>query len=94
MPTEQYASAPSPIILFIILGAIWYFLIIKPQMNKQKEHKQRVSSLKKNDEVITAGGIHGTIVNVKDKTVIVRVDDTVKIEVDKEAISTVTNAGA
>jgi preprotein translocase subunit YajC len=47
-----------------------------------------IASLKKNDEVITAGGIHGTIVNVKDHTVTLKVDDNVKVEVQKGSIST------
>ena len=47
-----------------------------------------VSSLKKNDEVVTSGGIHGTIVNVKDATVVLRIDDNVKIEIQKSAIGT------
>jgi len=48
-----------------------------------------VSGLKKNDEVITAGGIHGTVVNVKDRSVIVRVDDNVKIEIERDFVSTI-----
>ena len=69
---------------------IFYFVVIKPQRKQQLEQEKTRKNLKKNDEVVTAGGIHGTVVNVKDKTVILRVDDNVKIEVDKEAINTVT----
>ena len=74
-----------PIILIFI---IFYYLLIKPQKKAQNEHKKMVASLKKNDEVITAGGIHGTIVNVKDHTVTLKVDDNVKVEVQKISIST------
>jgi len=81
-----------PIIPYILIIAIFYFLIIRPQKTKQKEHKKMVNGLKKNDEVITAGGIHGTVVNTKDLTLILRIDDNVKIEVDKEAITTVTKS--
>lgn len=88
MVTEQAPSLlQSPILLFIIIFAIWYFLVIKPQKKKQDQHKQQLADLKKNDEIVLASGIHGTIVNVKEKTLIVRIDDNVKIEVDKEAVS-------
>jgi preprotein translocase subunit YajC len=53
------------------------------------EHKKMIQNLKKNDEVITTGGIYGTIVNVKDNTVILRIDDNVKIEIQKDFISVV-----
>ena len=74
-----------PIILVFI---VFYFLLIKPQKKQQDEHKKMVAGLKKNDEVITAGGIHGTVVNVKDHTVTLKVDDNVKVEVQKGSIST------
>jgi preprotein translocase subunit YajC len=74
-----------PIILIFI---IFYFLLIRPQKKAQDEHKKMVASLKKNDEVITAGGIHGVIANVKESTVTLKVDDNVKIEVSKNSIST------
>jgi preprotein translocase subunit YajC len=48
-----------------------------------------IAKLSKNDDVVTAAGIHGTIVNVKDKTVVVRVDDNCKIEIDKDFVSVV-----
>jgi len=72
--------------LLAIFG-IFYFLIIKPQQKKQKEHEAMIASLKKNDEVVTLGGIHGTIIQVKDKTVNLRVDENTKIEVDKVSIA-------
>ena len=74
----------------ILIFGIFYFLLIKPQQDKQKEHVRMVSELKKNDEVITAGGIHGLVVNVKDTSVVLKVDENVKIEVEKTHISQVT----
>jgi len=74
-----------PIILIFI---IFYFLLIKPQKKQQDEHKKMVAGLKKNDEVITAGGIHGTIMNVKEHSVTLKVDDNVKVEVQKSSIAT------
>jgi len=81
---------PNPVInLFplILIFIIFYFLLIRPQKIRQRGHQKMISELKKNDEVITAGGIHGVIVNVKEKTVILRVDDNTRIEVEKTAIA-------
>jgi len=69
-----------------LIFAIFYFLLIRPQRQKEKEHQLMLSRLAKNDEVITSGGIHGVVVNVKDKTVVLRVDENVKIEVEKNCI--------
>ncbi|MBD3245950.1 MAG: preprotein translocase subunit YajC [Candidatus Omnitrophica bacterium] len=71
----------------IFIFAIFYFLLIRPQKKKQKEHQELVQKLAKNDEVVTAGGIHGTIVNVKEKTFILRVDEQSKIQIDKSAVA-------
>ncbi len=91
MPAEQTVPPlfQFPIIPYIIIILIFYFLVFKPQRAKQKERKTLLANLKKNDQVITSGGIHGTIVNVKDKTVVIRIDDAARMEVDKEAILTV-----
>ena len=72
-----------PVVLIFI---VFYFLLIRPQKKTQDEHKKMVAGLKKNDEVITAGGIHGTIMNVKDTTVTLKVDDNVKVEVQKSSV--------
>ena len=85
------SSAPNPLINLlpiVMIFIIFYFLLIKPQKKQQDEHRKMVAVLKKNDEVITSGGIHGTIVNVKDHTVILKVDDNVKVEIQKGSITT------
>ncbi|MFH1847640.1 MAG: preprotein translocase subunit YajC [Candidatus Omnitrophota bacterium] len=84
---------PSPIanlLPILLIFGIFYFLLIRPQQKKQKEHQQLLQELQKNDEVITSGGIHGTITNVKDATVTVKIDDNVKVELQKSSISSVT----
>lgn len=86
----QAAQKPPMTANFVFIGlifAIFYFLIIRPQKQKQVEHQKMVRSLKKNDEVITIGGIHGTVINVKDNSVILRIADNMKIEVQKNAIA-------
>ena len=69
--------------------AIFYFFIIKPQNKKQKDTQRMISELKKFDKVVTIGGIRGVIQNVKDTTVIIKVDDNTKIEFSKSAVSSV-----
>jgi preprotein translocase subunit YajC len=78
----------------IIIAVLFYFLLIRPQQKKQKEHQQLVTSVKTGDKVITAGGIHGIVSNVKETTFLVKVADNVKIEFDKSAITSVTKAEA
>ncbi|NQU19197.1 preprotein translocase subunit YajC [bacterium] len=87
-PASQspFASMLFPIILIYI---IFYFVLIRPQRKEQKEHKGMIENLKKNDEVITNGGIHGTIVNVKDNSLVLKIDDNVKIEIQKSSIATI-----
>jgi preprotein translocase subunit YajC len=90
----QNPQAVNPLVnLFplVIIFIIFYFLLIKPQKLKEKEHQKMQEGLNKNDEVVTSSGIHGTIVNVKDKTVILRVDDNVKIEIEKNCIAYIKN---
>ncbi len=82
--------APSPLAglfpIFLIFG-IFYFLLIRPQQKQQKKHRELLSQLKKNDEVVTNGGIHGTVVNVDEETVTLRVDDNTRIKFQKNTIS-------
>ena len=68
-----------------------YFVLFRPQMRRQKEQQRLVSALKTGDRVVTNAGIHGLISNVKDTTVIVKVADNVKIEMEKSAVTTVLN---
>ena len=86
------ASGIMTFLPFIAIIAIFYFLIIRPQNKKQKETQQMLSALKKGDRVITAGGIHGTIHGVRERSVIVKVDDSTKIEFNRSAIASITSA--
>lgn len=93
MPQGQTANPLlSLLVPFIFIYVIFYFLIIRPQKRKEKEHKQMLSNLSKNDEIVTAGGIHATIVNVKEKTFVARIDDNVKIELEKTSVAHVKRA--
>jgi len=86
------AASGSPIMSLmpiVIIFVIFYFLLIRPQKKAQEDHKKMVAALNKNDEVVTTGGMHGTIVNVKDTSVVLRVDDNTKIEMQKSAVGTI-----
>ena len=76
---------------FIVIIAIFYFLIIRPQNKKQKETQKMLQALKKGDKIVTIGGVHGTISAVKEGSVIVKVDDNVKMEFSRSAIATVVS---
>lgn len=78
----------------IIIAVLFYFLLIRPQQKKQKEHQKLVASIKTGDKVITNAGIHGIVSNVKETTILLKVADNVKIEMDKAAVVTVTKAAA
>jgi preprotein translocase subunit YajC len=90
MPTQQ--GGASMFLPMILIFAIFYMLVFRPQKKEQKQKQKMRDTLKKNDQAVTAGGIHGTIVLTKEKTVVLRVDDNVKIEFDREAIATITSA--
>jgi preprotein translocase subunit YajC len=85
-------AAPSPIAQFaplIFIGVIFYFLLIRPQQKQRKEQQKPIEALKTGDKVVTSAGIYGLISNVKEKTVLLKVADNVKIEIDKAAVATV-----
>lgn len=85
------ASAGPPAIVsffpLILIFVIFYFLLIRPQQKKAKEHKEMVSNIKKGDHIITSGGIHGTVMNVSDDTVSIEVANQVRIKVTKSHVS-------
>jgi preprotein translocase subunit YajC len=77
-------GSPLPTLLFFgLMFAAMYFLMIAPQRKKQKEHEKMLAALQSGDEIVTTGGIYGTITNVKDDRFVVRVADDTKIEVGK-----------
>lgn len=71
---------------FIVIAFAFYFLIIRPQNKKQNELKDKISKVKKDDKVLTVGGIIGTIEKVDDTEVVLRVDEKTKITFTKTAI--------
>ena len=86
-PNVAQPNAIVSLMPIIFIFGIFYFLLIRPQQKKQKEHQNMVAELKKNDEVVTNGGIHETVVNVKDHTLILKIDENVKVEINKNAVA-------
>ncbi len=77
----------------IVLIAVMYFLMIRPQMKRAKEHKGMLEKLAKGDEVITNGGIAGTVTDIGDNFVTVEVADNVRVRVQKAAVGNVLPKG-
>lgn len=85
---------PNPIasfLPFVLMFLVLYFLLLRPQMKKQKNQQRMIDELEKNDEIVTSGGIHGTILNIKDDILVVKIADNVKIEISRAAVSRVKN---
>ncbi len=88
-------AAPNPLAMlfpFLMMFLIFYLLVFRPQTQARKTHQQMLNELKKFDEVATTGGLLGTIVNMKTDTVTLRVDENVRIEVEKSAITRLVRA--
>ena len=86
------SSGGSMVTTFITFGLIivvFYFLIIRPQRKRDKDSKAMISAVQKGDKVVTIGGIRGTIMSVKDSIIVLKVDDTTKLELNKSAVSSV-----
>jgi preprotein translocase subunit YajC len=86
-PSGAQPSMLTTLLPFLFMGVIFYFMLIRPQQKRQKQHQQLLAALKTGDKVVTASGIHGMIANVKERTFLLKVADNVKIEIDKSAIA-------
>ncbi len=71
----------------LLVFAVFYFLLIRPQQRKQKEHRAMLANLKRNDEVITSGGLYGTVVQISDQVVTLEIAPNVRVRVVKEQIA-------
>lgn len=74
------------LLMMLLIFVVMYFFMIRPQQKKQKELVQFRNSLKKGDKVVTVGGIYGVVTEIKDKYVLMEVDNNVKLRVDKSSI--------
>ncbi|MBF0280951.1 MAG: preprotein translocase subunit YajC [Zetaproteobacteria bacterium] len=81
--SEGFAS----LIPLVLIMVIFYFLLIRPQQKRAKEHSNMVSELKRGDKIITGGGIHGTISKVQDNTLTIEISDGVNITIQRDTIT-------
>jgi preprotein translocase subunit YajC len=87
VPPSAGMGGLMPMLLFMFL--IIYFLMIRPEQRKNKERKKLLSNLKKGDKVLTASGMYGTVGNVKEATVMIRIADNTVVEFAKSAVASV-----
>ena len=92
-PAAQPQSPMFGIVSMLVLFGIMYFLMIRPQMKRQKEHRDLVSKLAKGDEVITSGGIAGRVDDLGDNFITVEVADGVRLKLQRTAIVAVLPKG-
>lgn len=94
---EGAAAAPTPSIVdflpLVFIFVVFYFLLIRPQSKRMKEHKALVENLSKGDEVVTNGGLLGKVMEVGDNFLLLEVADGVQFRVQKQAVSTVMPKG-
>ena len=78
---------PAQLIMILLMLVVFYFFMIRPQAKKQRELKKFRESLKVGDKVISIGGIHGKVAEVKESTIILQVEGGVKLKIEKSAVS-------
>lgn len=91
-PTPTDGSQPPAwvqLLPLVILFVLMYFVLLRPQMKRQKEQEKLIAAVKTGDRVLAAGGIYGTITNIKDHVVVLKIADNVKIEVQRSTITSV-----
>jgi preprotein translocase subunit YajC len=94
MPQQPVPNPMGMMFPVLMMFLIFYVLVFRPQTKARKEHEQMVKHLKKHDEVVTSGGLFGTVVNVKPDAVTLRVDENVRIDVEKSAIARLVKSRA
>ena len=94
--TEQdpRAAMMNMVITFGVLGVMFYFLLIRPQQKQRKEQENLLKNVKTGDKILMNSGIFGIVTNVKDKTLMVKIADNVKVEVLKSAVTSVVQKSA
>jgi len=92
MPMPQ-AAETNPLAMFIplvLIFVVFYFFIIRPQKKKEDARKKMVEAVRKGDKVVTIGGIHGSVTQVDENTVLIQADTNTKLRVEKSALSNVS----
>jgi preprotein translocase subunit YajC len=88
-PDGSGGSMIGNLVFILAIFAVMYFLMIRPQRRQQREREAMLAAIKKGDKVLISGGIHGSIVGVEEKTLLVQIADNVKVKVERAAVATV-----
>jgi preprotein translocase subunit YajC len=89
----QAGGGASGLIMMVVIFAIFYFILIRPQQKKMKEHKKMVDDLKKGDEIITGGGIYGTVEGLAPDTLTVEIAKGMKVKITRGSVAHVITEG-
>ena len=90
----QGAGGFTSLIPIVLMFVIFYFLLIRPQQKKSKEHREMVGSLRKGDRIVTSGGLHGRVTAVSDSTLTVEIADKVRVKVARGNVSQVVQSSS
>lgn len=95
IPLAQAQPAPGGGLSFLFpllaIFIVFYFFMIRPQSRREKERRAMIDAVKKGDRVVTAGGIHGTVVQVDEGSLLIQVDQNVKLRFEKNAVASVAS---
>jgi preprotein translocase subunit YajC len=92
LAAPQAAEAPNPLFTFaplVLIFIVFYFLMIRPQQKREKQRKEMIAAISKGDKVVTIGGLHGTVQQIDETSVLIQADANVKLRVEKSAIGSV-----
>ncbi len=96
-PSGGAQGGPSLLVSFVpilLIFVIFYLLLILPQQKKQKQHQNMLNSLTKGDRIVTTGGMYGTVADVKDNMIVLKISEDVKVELVKNAVAAVIDKKA
>ena len=92
--TGQGAGGFSSLIPIVLMFVIFYFLLIRPQQKKSKEHREMINRLRKGDRIITSGGLHGRITAVNEGTMTVEIADKVRVKIARGNVAQLLTASS
>jgi preprotein translocase subunit YajC len=90
----QGAGGFTSLIPIVLMFVIFYFLLIRPQQKKAKEHREMISQVRKGDRIVTSGGLHGRVTAVSDATLTVEIADKVRVKIARGNISQVVQSSS
>ena len=92
-PSGEQANPLAMFLPLILIFIVFYFFIIRPQKKKEDERKKMIEAVAKGDKVVTIGGVHGTVTQVDETSILVQVDSSTKLRIEKSALSNVAGKG-